>query len=422
MTFVNVFYELANLARGQVTARITPETWWINMKRGWEWDLDDFTVNQIGHPYQGNNYFPAGRANGLDYWGSAALTAFGSGTWEYFGETNQASLNDFINTTLGGIALGEMFHRAAWLVRDTHATGRSRLWKEIGAMAIDPLTGYNRFRSGDASRDVDPPPDMVPSRLGSLTSVGAAWRGSNTEDVDSTNDAFVEVDLLYGDLETGRSRTPYDAFGVRLAFGGGSAISEARVRGRLLGQPVRDGRVQLTVAQGYQYNKNDAFQFGAQSVDFNVGVVRDLNPRMSLWAMGWGGVTILGAVDSVPPGEEAVETEPDEEAGQGVSTGPRFYDYGPGTKFGGFVTLRRDGRNLLGFSYDAHHLHVLDGVRANHLLQRLRADLNVPLRGRLGLGVTGEFFDRRTFYQTEGVSRAHFHFPQFRVALTWSSS
>ncbi len=130
-TIVNVFYEIANLARGQVTAKITPETWWANMKQGWVWDLDDFVVNQVGHPYQGNNYFNAGRANGLSFWESAAVTAFGSGTWEYFGETNHASLNDLINTTLGGISLGEMFHRTAWLVRNTHATGRGRLWKEI---------------------------------------------------------------------------------------------------------------------------------------------------------------------------------------------------------------------------------------------------------------------------------------------------
>jgi hypothetical protein len=72
---------------------------------------------------QGNNYFTSGRANGLSYYESAAVTAFGSGTWEYFGETNKASLNDFISTTLGGIALGEMFYRAGWLVRDTRATG-----------------------------------------------------------------------------------------------------------------------------------------------------------------------------------------------------------------------------------------------------------------------------------------------------------
>ena len=47
-------------------------------------------------------------------------------------------MNDFINTTLGGIALGEMFHRMAWLVRDTRATGSGRMWREIGATALDP--------------------------------------------------------------------------------------------------------------------------------------------------------------------------------------------------------------------------------------------------------------------------------------------
>ena len=55
-TLINVVYEAANLIRGQVTARITPKTWWDNMKQGWVWDLDDFEVNQIGHPYQGSNY------------------------------------------------------------------------------------------------------------------------------------------------------------------------------------------------------------------------------------------------------------------------------------------------------------------------------------------------------------------------------
>lgn len=33
-TIVNGFYELANLIRGQDTAKITPKTWWSNMKIG----------------------------------------------------------------------------------------------------------------------------------------------------------------------------------------------------------------------------------------------------------------------------------------------------------------------------------------------------------------------------------------------------
>ena len=222
LTMVNVLYGLGNLARGQVTARVTPKTWWANMEQGWVWDLDDFTVNQFGHPYQGSNYFNTGRANGLNFYESAAMTAFGSSTWEYFGETNHASLNDFINTTLGGIALGEAFHRAAWLMRDTHATGTGRLWREIGATILDPLTGYNRFMSGDASAVTDKPPEMVPSALGALTSLGVLWRGSDTNAFSATGQPFLEVDLLYGDLEAGRTREPYDAMSTRLRFGGGS--------------------------------------------------------------------------------------------------------------------------------------------------------------------------------------------------------
>ena len=419
-TIVNVFYEIANLARGQVTAKITPETWWANMKQGWVWDLDDFVVNQVGHPYQGNNYFNTGRANGLSFWESAAVTAFGSGTWEYFGETNHASLNDLINTTLGGISLGEMFHRTAWLVRDTHATGRGRLWKEIGATAIDPITGVNRFISGDSSRVSDPPADMVPSTMQGLASMGVLWRGDNTRAVNAAGSAFFEADLLYGDATTGRSRTPYDAFRVQLRFGGGSAFSEARVRGRLLGQPLKHDRLQFDVSQAYDFNQNSAYQFGAQSFVASFSVTGKPSQHTSALIAGWGGLTALGAVDSVPLAQPVAEPPPPpkESGGQGVSEGPRFYDYGPGSTFGARATISSDSHFSAGFLYEVHHLYTLDGVRANHFLQQLRIDLLVPLRGKLGLGISGEYFDRRTFFHGEDETQTY-HFPQLRADLTW---
>jgi Domain of unknown function (DUF3943) len=420
-TMINVLYEAANLIRGQVTARITPETWWDNMSQGWVWDLDDFVVNQVGHPYQGNNYFTSGRANGLSFYESAALTAFGSGTWEYFGETNFPSVNDFINTTLGGIALGEMFHRAAWLVRDTRATGRGRLWREIGATVLDPVTGYNRFRTGDAKRITEKPADMVPSTLAGFASAGVLWRGSETRAIDATGQPFLEADLLYGDPRTGHSRTPYDAFSVRLRFGGGSAFSEARVRGRLLGQPLGGGKTQFTVMQSYDYQINDAYATGAQSIEAAVGTTQPLSSRTNVWLMGWGGLTVLGAIDSLPLGITEPPPEPEEPgAGQGVSEGPRFYDYGPGSTFGAIAYFSRDRRPFAALLYEGRHLYSLDGVRANHFLQRTRLDLLLPLRGSLGFGVSGEYFFRQSFYQDEDRTQVEYRYPQFRTYFTWN--
>jgi len=293
--------------------------------------------------------------------------------------------------------------------------------QEIAATALDPMSGVNRFISGDASRVVDKPADMVPSALGATVNIGALYRGSDAVAIESQTKPFLEVAVRYGDPTTGRSRTPYDAFGVRLDFGGGRGLSEASVRGRLIGQPYRNGTLQLNVAQGYQFNSNDAYRFGAQSFEANLSFVKRYKSGMALWMAGWGGVTVLGAVDSLPPG--VTEPPPEEEepdAGQGVATGPRFYDYGPGTNAGGYAQLQRGEFPFFILSYELHHLYVLDGVRANHLLQRGRMDVRFPLHGKIGFGITGEIFDRRTYYQIEGVSPGKFHFPQFRGYLTWS--
>ena len=420
-TGINVIYGLGNLARGQVTGRITPKTWWANMQQGWVWDLDDFTVNQIGHPYQGSNYFNAGRANGLSFYESAAVTAFGSGTWEYFGETNHASLNDLINTTLGGITLGEMFHRAGWLIRNTHATGKRRLWSEIGATAIDPITGLNRFASGDSSRVTDKPSDLVPSSLSGVASAGALWRGSQSSAFNQAGDPFLEVDAYYGDTNVGRSRTPYDAFWLRMRFGGGRSFSEARVRGRLFGQPIGKSGLQFSVIQTYNYQNNDVYSTGSQAIDAAIGTTRALSPRTNFWILGWGGVTVLGAVDSLPLGVAQKPEEEEANAGQGVSEGPRYYDYGPGSDFGTLARLTHDGREVLLFYYVGRQIYSLDGVRANHFLQHTRFDMLLPLRGALGIGASAEYFHRRSYYQDAEHTIKTYHYPQVRAYLTWGN-
>jgi hypothetical protein len=422
-TVINVFYGLANLARGQVTARVTPKSWWANMENGWVWDLDDFVVNQIGHPYQGSNYYNAGRANGLSFYESAAIAAFGSATWEFYGETNKASLNDLINTTLGGVAIGEVLHRVSWLIRDPRKSGGARMTGEILATVLDPVTGYNRFRRGDAQRLAEPPAEMIPSALGGFVAAGVLWRGTEHEPFESAGEPFAEVDLLYGDLLQGHSRTPYDAFGMSLRLGGGAAVSDARLTGRLLGHPFRAGRFQFSVAQQYDFQTNDAYSFGAQSFDASLGYTQPLSSRIGVSLFGAGGLTVLGAIDSLPLGVDEVPEEIGEPSGgQGVSEGPRYYDYGPGSKFSLRAILLRDQTPFVMAFYEGRQLYSLDGLRANHFLQRARLDITVPIYRSVGLGASAEYFSRHTYYQDEARTERLYRFPQFRAYLTWDIS
>ena len=141
--------------------------------------------------------------------------------------------------------------------------------------------------------------------------------------------------------------------------------------------------------------------------------------------LGWGGLTVLGAIDSLPLGLTEIPEEEEGEggdAGQGVSEGPRYYDYGPGSNFGATANFSRNNRPFVALFYEGRHLYSLDGVRANHFLQRGRVDLLLPLRGAFGVGVTGEYFDRRTFYQDAARTRVNYHYPQLRIYFTWRLS
>jgi len=61
-------------------------------------------------------------------------------------------------------------------------------------------------------------------------------------------------------------------------------------------------------------------------------------------------------------------------------------------------------------------------VRANHVLQRLRLDLLLPLRGPLGIGATAEYFDRKTYYQDAAKTRRNYRYPQLSTYVTWRLS
>jgi hypothetical protein len=67
------------------------------------------------------------------------------GTWKpdlgVPGRDSSSSLNDYISTTVGGVALGELTWQLSNMVLDNTPTGSNRFWKEMAGMGINPARG-----------------------------------------------------------------------------------------------------------------------------------------------------------------------------------------------------------------------------------------------------------------------------------------
>jgi hypothetical protein len=125
-----------------------------NLHRQWVIDNDKFSTNQFLHPYQGSIYQGLARSAGLDFWQASAYTFTGSLLWEQSGENTAPSINDQIATGIGGNFLGEPLFRIASLLLESGSNGSPGWWRELGAAAISPSTGFNRLVYGNRFKPV----------------------------------------------------------------------------------------------------------------------------------------------------------------------------------------------------------------------------------------------------------------------------
>jgi hypothetical protein len=401
---VNVTFNLLNLATRSGEERdqfkVTPKTWWENLKYGYIFDDNQFRVNQFGHPYQGGMYFNAGRANGLNYWESAMMSAMGSFTWECCGEKNRGSINDFYSTTMGGMVLGEVFHRMAGLVRDNMATG-GRSKKELMALAIDPVGGAVRAINGDWGKVKPNPPDQRPDFLGVEAQTGALWRGAAGSLDQAKAYPYLELDFAYGDPVKSAWKKPFDAFQAQFVLGGGAGFSEFNVHGRLWGRPLADtptSATRLDITQNYVFLSNPAYDLGGQSVGASITYWKSLGRRSSILLTAAGSFFPLAAISA-----------------EHVDINERTYDYGPAPVAAVLLVLRHRDDNVLRLFYNSAYLNAVNGSGANHVVQMIQGRLAWPLTNRLSVGGSYSLFIRSSYYPTE--SDTYTQYPESRVFL-----
>ena len=213
-----------------------------NLRSDWVFDNDPYAINQLGHPYQGSMYHGFARSAGLDFWESLGYAFSGSILWEIAGETTPPSRNDQIASGIGGSFLGEPLFRMANLLLEQ---GRvPRFWRELGAAAISPATGFNRLAFGDRFKAVFPSRDPAwHARL----DVGASLTTQNERGITQPLDRhelIADFNMDYG-LPGKRDyayRRPFDYFNFQISAATGNGVESLTTRGLLLGRDYGSGR------------------------------------------------------------------------------------------------------------------------------------------------------------------------------------
>ncbi len=207
-----------------------------NLHSGWVVDKDPFNINQLGHPYQGSMYYGFARSAGLGYWESAFYAFAGSAAWEIGGETTLPSKNDQIASGVGGTFLGEALYRMANLALE-RGDDLPRFWREAGAAAISPATGFNRLAFGERFRTVLASHDPVYySRLSLALSGTVQNRQGNATEL-KRNEALVDFGLDYG-LPGKPGYTydrPFDNFSFQGTLSSADGVENVMTRGLLIG-------------------------------------------------------------------------------------------------------------------------------------------------------------------------------------------
>jgi Domain of unknown function (DUF3943) len=380
-------------------SKVGPDTWWENLRTGFQWDDDALTDNQLAHPLQGSFYYNGARGAGFSFWASAPFVALGSLSWEFFAENVRASPNDVINTTLGGIALGELTSRMARLLSH-RGREQSGLIPRLSAVAIDPvgrLQGWRWAEHDDASAPEQP-------RAAPWLAIGTGQGGDNP-DGSFEKYRFLQLGLRYGNIFDAARVRPYDAldFGFELTQRGTWQVRRVHVTGLLARSAVRRTRTGELGLGFFQHYEFLAYPMTISGQSFSGALLyrRPMGPDLEAGLNLHLEAIVLGEIAS----EEGHARR-------------RDYDYAPGFGTRLEAAIRRGGRDLIGIQSRAVWLYSVYGAAARHLVITTRVTGAIPIRSAAALGGEVSLTFRRSTYPVTVVYR---RLPEIRAYVAWPS-
>lgn len=385
---------------------VTPESWRANLERGFAYDPDKFTTNQLSHPQQGGLYYAAARSNGWNFYESALFTFYGSLTWEYFGETTRPSTNDLITTTLGGISAGETSYRLSDLVFDNTQTGFKRFLRELAGLAVSPGRVLHRLTTGEAWR-VAPNAAEKPEWLDFELAGGWIHVESNRDsDRTAVHDrATLPMALDYGDPFERDLGRPFSTFHLEAEFTNGKQfVSRVQTEGLLTGRRLESTGPDRTVAfVSFLFDYLDVdLAFSQQALGFGAASRLPLGGKWNVLARA----ELLGSFGAVHTTEDS------------VATTYRNYDYGAGGGVRASVRVRRAGRDALRLAVDDVVLRTANGPTRWNQVIIARGSASWPLSRALALSAEYTWHRHRNVFPQDTQLRTS---RQVRVLVAWAA-
>jgi hypothetical protein len=370
-----------------------------NLKpNSWTWDSDIFRTNQFGHPYQGSLYFSAFRTNGYTFWQSVPAAFAGSYMWETVGENEPPSPNDFINTSFGGIVLGEMTYRLSNKLINNRQRGFNRQVKEVVGFIINPMNGLNRILDGKWGRVYGNPAVRDSSKVSAEFDLGVRSYGStgniNAKNPKGKTGWFGRVKLLYGNRYQDYE-TPFSNIYINAEFGkdDSSKVNLLSVYGSLAGWEIKSNQELKHLAilsVNYDYIDNESFFYGAQSVKINLFSQYKLGKKAQITTTFATGPVILAAVPNT------------------YMFRNRRYDYTSGwsVSAGGAIMVME--RLSASIDYRGAWLRTVNGNDSHYFLHTGAAEVRYAISNAFSVaGESGYFFLRGKYDVHPDVNRRY---------------
>ncbi len=372
-------------------AYISLKTIQQNFQTGFTYDHDAFDTNQGSHPLHGSLYFNAARSNGYGFWESGAFTFFGSFLWETVMENEPPAINDMVNTTLGGMARGEIEHRLAIMIVDNTARGLGRVLREVAGLVVDPLGGFNRLVRGEWVEAVSEPAGPLPRPLlhRDRRALPAPERERRGRRRPSQGGGAALV--RYGDLFDGAHRAPFDYFDAsgEIVQPAASLFTQFATRGLLADWVLSENagaRQRLGLFLHFDYFNDAPLYYGAQAFALDHLMRVPLGKDFEL-------TTEVGL--SVMP-LAAVEADYSTEENDGEIN--RGYDFSPGGGVHAFAYVRRYGVDVVKLGFSTQWQHTSNGFSDNSRIESALAQGRLPLSNHVAVGGAWAWTSRLSTY------------------------